>query len=72
MNNALLRAGTGNSDLFFDLTTVPYPIYQAFLDIEEAASAYDFVFMTAIALALLPCVMVQFVLQERMWQLKHQ
>ena len=28
--------------------------------------------MTAIALALIPCVMVQFVLQEREMQLKHQ
>ena len=28
--------------------------------------------MTAIALALIPCVMVQFILQERECQLKHQ
>ena len=32
--------------------------------LEVAAGAYDFVFMTAIALALIPCVMVQFILNE--------
>ena len=38
----------------FDVTSTPYPIYQKFKDLEEAASAYDYVFMTAIALALIP------------------
>lgn len=59
---SLLRVATDDADFNFDVTTVPFPIYQAFKDIEEAASAYDFVFMTAIALALIPCVMVQFIL----------
>ena len=58
MLTAILRVGLDDPDLEFDVTSVPYPIYQKFKDIEEAASAYDFVFMTAIALALIPCVMV--------------
>jgi len=62
MLTAILRVGLDDPDLEFDVTSVPYPIYQKFKDIEEAASAYDFVFMTAIALALIPCVMVQFIL----------
>ena len=71
MYQAILRVATGDENFNFDVTTTPYPIYQAFKDIEEAASAYDFVFMTAIALALSPCVMVQFILQERELQVKH-
>lgn len=58
MYQAILRVATDDSKLNYDITTYPFPIYQAFKDIEEAASAYDFVFMTAIALALIPCVMV--------------
>ena len=58
MYEAILRVESGDPDFTYSITTVPYPIYQAFLDIEEAASAYDFVFMTAIALALIPCAMV--------------
>jgi len=72
MYQAILRVATDDPTFNFDVTSTPYPIYQAFKDIEEAASAYDFVFMTAIALALIPCVMVQFILQERELNLKHQ
>jgi ATP-binding cassette, subfamily A (ABC1), member 3 len=72
MYEAILRVATGDPDLTFDVTSTPYPIYQKFKDIEAAAGAYDFVFMTAIAMALIPCVMVQFILNERELQLKHQ
>jgi len=71
MYQAILRVGLDDPDFNFEVTSTPYPIYQKFKDIEEAASAYDFVFMTAIALALIPCVMVQFILQEREFHLKH-
>jgi len=69
---AILRVATGDPELNFSMTTTPFPIYQMFIDLEEAAGAFDFVFMTAIALALIPCVMVQFILNERELQLKHQ
>jgi len=69
---SILRVATGDPDFVFDVTSTPYPIYQKFKDIEEAAGAYDFVFMSAIALALIPCVMVQFILNERELALKHQ
>lgn len=49
---------TGDPEFTYNVINQPFPIYQKFIDIEEAAGAYDFVFMTAIALALIPCVMV--------------
>ena len=58
MYQSILRVATGDPDFTFSVTTTPYPIYQKFKDLETAAGAYDFVFMTAIALALIPCVMV--------------
>ena len=72
MYQAILRVAFDDPDMNFDITSTPYPIYQKFKDIEEAASSYDYVFMTAIAMALIPCVMIQFILQERETQLKHQ
>ena len=58
MYTALLRAATGHDDLEFNIITTPFPIYQMFKDKEEAGRALDYAFVTAIALALVPCVMV--------------
>ncbi len=71
MYQALLRTVANKPEFIYDVTSVPFPIYQKFKDRENAANAYDFVFMTAIAMALIPCVMVQFILNEREAQLKH-
>jgi ATP-binding cassette subfamily A (ABC1) protein 3 len=72
MYTAILRVATGKPDLNFNMITTPFPVYQLMKDYEQAAGAFDFIFMTAIALALIPCVMVQFILNEREKQLKHQ
>ena len=72
MYQAILRVATGDPNFTFNVINYPFPVYQKYIDIQQAAGAYDFVFMTAIALALIPCVMVQFILQERQLQLKHQ
>ena len=58
MYNAILRVALDKPNLKYNVVNRPYPIYQKFKDLEAAASAYDFVFMVAIALALVPCVMV--------------
>ena len=63
---------TGNPELEFNIVQQPYPIYNVFIEREEAAKAFDYTFMTAISLALIPCVMVQFILNEREYKLKHQ
>ena len=58
MLQTMLRAMLDDPELIFDITLVPYPVYEVQKNQEEAARAYDFAFMTAIALALIPCVMV--------------
>ena len=68
---ALLRVASGDPELEFNIVQTPYPIYNVFIEREEAAKAYDFTFMAAISLALIPCVMVQFILNERELKLKH-
>ena len=65
MFQAILRVATGDPEFEFNLINQPFPIYQKYIDIENAASSYDFVLMIAIALALIPCAMVQFILNER-------
>ena len=72
MYTAILRTATNDPNLIFDITSKPFPIYQKFKDYEAAGKYYDYVFMVAIALALIPCVMIQFILNEREQQLKHQ
>ena len=58
MYQAILKVATEDPEFTFNVINQPFPIYQKYIDIEKAAGAYDFVFMTAIALALIPCVMV--------------
>ena len=58
MYTAILRAATDTPDLEFNIVSRPFPIYQEFKDQEEASRATDFTFMVAIALALVPCVMI--------------
>ena len=65
MYTAILRTAVGNPNLIFDITSTPFPIYQKFKDYETAGKYFDYVFMAAIALALIPCVMIQFILNER-------
>ena len=72
MYTAILRTATQDPDFIFDITSTPFPLYQVFKDYEDAAKTYDYVFMTAIALALIPCVAIQFIVNEREQQLKHQ
>ena len=71
MYTAILRTATQDPDFTFDITSTPFPIYQKYKDLEAAATSYDYVFMAAISIALIPCVMIQFILNERELQLKH-
>ena len=72
MYQAILRVALDDPDMNFDVTSTPFPIYYQFRLIEMATRSYDYALMIVIALALIPCVMIQFILQERETQLKHQ
>ena len=72
MYTAILRTATNDPNFIFDITSSPFPIYQKFKDYETAANYYDYVFMVSIALALIPCVTIQFIVNESELQLKHQ
>ena len=53
------------------MTTEPFPVFYVFKEREQAANSFDFAFMVSIGLALIPCVMVSYILKEREEQLKH-
>ena len=65
MYTAILRTATNDPNFIFEITSAPFPIYQKFKDYETASHYYDYVFMVAIALALIPCIMIQFIVNER-------
>lgn len=69
---SLFKTALDDKDFEFQLTTAPFPVFAAFKDREASAQSLDYVFMLAIALALIPCMVVSFVLNEREKQLKHQ
>ena len=71
MYKALLASALDEPDLQFDITTAPFPIFYQFKQREQAAQSFDFAFMVSIGLALIPCVMVSYILNERENQLKH-
>ena len=72
MYTSILRSALGDPEFEFDVTTAPFPVFYAFKQREEAAKSFDYVFMLSIALALIPCVVISFILNEREKQLKHQ
>ena len=65
MYTAILRTAINDPNLIFDITSTPFPIYQKFKDYETVGKYYDYVFMVTIALALIPCVIIQFIVNER-------
>jgi len=71
MYQSVLANALDQPDLTFEATTTPFPVFHAFKLREQAAQSFDFAFMVAIGLALIPCVMVSYILQEREGQLKH-
>jgi ABC-type multidrug transport system fused ATPase/permease subunit len=71
MYQSVLANANHDPDFKFELTTEPFPVFYVFKEREEAANSVDFAFMVSIGLALIPCVMVSYILNEREHQLKH-
>lgn len=60
-----------NSKIDFQVYTVPFPTFFVFASRVESGQALDFAAFVSIALALIPCVIVAFIIKERELQLKH-
>ena len=71
MYQSVIANAIDDPDFNFGLTTEPFPVFYVFKQREEAANSFDFAFMVSIGLALVPCVMVSYILKEREEQLKH-
>lgn len=68
---ALLRSALGNPSFSFSVTTTPYPVTPQLREKAESSSGLFIAFIVAIAFALIPQTIVQFVLHEREKKLKH-
>ena len=65
MYTSILRTALDDPEFVFDVTTTPFPVFYAFIEREKTSRNFDYVFMLSIALALIPCVVVSFILNER-------
>lgn len=72
MYQSILKIATGDPDFKFEVINEPFPVFYSFKSREAAARSFDYTLMVSIALALIPCVMVAFILNERELELKHQ
>jgi ATP-binding cassette subfamily A (ABC1) protein 3 len=65
MYESILKTATDNTDFVFNVETVPLATMYVFKERSGAGNAFDFTFMVAIGLALIPTVMISFILKER-------
>jgi ATP-binding cassette, subfamily A (ABC1), member 3 len=68
---AVIRAASGKPNFKLRLTTTPYPVTQKLRNRAAAASGFFTSFIVSIAFALIPSVVVSFILNEREKNLKH-
>ena len=67
----MLKTATGNPNFTFQLTNSPFPLLDVFVERQNSANNIDFSFMVGLAFALIPTVIISFILKEREEQLKH-
>jgi hypothetical protein len=53
------------SDIQFNVVTAPFPVFYVFKSKVAATQALDFAVFVSIALALIPCVIISFIIKER-------
>jgi len=71
MYESILKTATNNKEFVFTVETVPLATLDTFKERSGAGNAFDFVFMVSIGLALIPTVMISFILKEREEHQKH-
>ncbi len=71
MYESIIKTATNNPAFSFQMTTVPFPTLYVLDQRAKTGNAFDFVFMLGIGMALIPCVMVSFIMKERAEGLKH-
>ena len=60
-----------NPNIQFKVQTAPFPVFFVFESRVASGQALDFGVIVSIALALIPCVIISFIIKEREMQLKH-
>ena len=68
---SILRTALENPNFNLNVTTAPFPVFYKFIQVQVAAKDLDYIFMLSVAVSLIPCVIVSFILNEREKQLKH-
>ena len=71
MYESIFKTALDEPDFEFTVNTVPFPIFYVFSSRIAQAESFDYCGFIGIALALIPCTMVSYILKEREQQLKH-
>ena len=71
MYQSILKTATDNSSFKFNVKTTPYPVFYVFESYLAGTQAIDFGVIAVIALSLIPCSIIAYIIKERNMQLKH-
>lgn len=72
MYTSVLRQATGNPEFTFNLSTVSFPPLDVLLERQKVSNSAIFCFGCCIAVSLISCVVIGFIVREGMDSLKHQ
>ena len=71
MYQSILKTALDKPDFEFNVNTQPFPVFWVFQSRSDQTIAFNYAIDVAFAIALIPCVMVSYILNEREKQLKH-
>ena len=71
MYESIMKSATGDQNFSFSVSTVSFPTTKVLIEKEKHGHSIIFCFMVGIALSMIPCAMIAFLLKEKMESLKH-
>ena len=65
MYQSILKTALDKPDFEFNVNTQPFPVFWVFQSRSDQTIAFNYAIDVAFAIALIPCVMVSYILNER-------
>ena len=65
MYESILKTALDDTDFTFTVNTVPFPVFWVFATRLDQSITFAYAFLVAVAIALIPCTMVSYILTER-------
>lgn len=65
MYQSILTTANTEKEIVFNTETAPFPVFAVFETRVASGQAIDFAVIVSIALALIPCVIISYIIKER-------